>query len=386
MGSITMDGLTKVYPNGYQAVQGVSLQVEDGELMVLVGPSGCGKTTVLRMVAGLEQISEGTLSIAGRIVNGIGPEGRDIAMVFQNYALYPHMNVARNIGFSLSLRGEKKTSRNAKVHQAADILGLAPWLDRKPGELSGGQRQRVAMGRAIVREPTAFLMDEPLSNLDAKLRVQMRAEVIRLHRRLGVATIYVTHDQTEAMTMGNRVAVMRAGKVEQVGAPGRLYEDPSNVFVATFIGSPSVNLFEAHVSADGRGLVVGAEDFLLPASVLAARPALSRYAGRAVLLGLRPEHLALAASDATAPGIRGTVDLVESLGSESLIYFAPEARRVLAPDAPEEEELDLEANAVARVDPRAATGLHGGTDVHFSVDLVRALFFDAESGRSIRER
>src|SRR5579875_311507 len=252
MATITLEGVTKVYPNGFEAVHGIDLDVGDGEFMVLVGPSGCGKTTVLRMVAGLEDISDGILKIGDKIVNDLGPKERDIAMVFQNYALYPHMTVGENIGFALKLRKMPKDQIKAKVSEAAHILGLTEWIDRKPGQLSGGQRQRVAMGRAIVREPSVFLMDEPLSNLDAKLRVQMRAEVSRIQRRLDVATLYVTHDQTEAMTMGDRVAVMRSGEIQQVDTPQSLYDRPNNLFVAAFIGSPAMNLYEATLSEGAR--------------------------------------------------------------------------------------------------------------------------------------
>src|SRR6201993_2215960 len=247
MATVSMDKVNKVYENGFHAVKDMDMEVADGEFVVLVGPSGCGKTTTLRMVAGLEDITSGILRIGGKEANDETPKERDIAMVFQNYALYPHMTVADNIGFALKLRHMPKDERNAKVRDAAEILGLTDWLDRKPGQLSGGQRQRVAMGRAIVREPSVFLMDEPLSNLDAKLRVQMRAEVSRIQRRIGVATIYVTHDQTEAMTMGDRVAVLRAGVLQQCDNPQVLYDRPDNIFVAAFIGSPAMNLYEATV-------------------------------------------------------------------------------------------------------------------------------------------
>src|SRR5580692_868010 len=250
MAPITLEKVTKVYPNGFEAVHQLELDVADGEFMVLVGPSGCGKTTALRMVAGLEDITDGTIEVGGRVVNDLSPRERDMAMVFQNYALYPNMTVADNIGFSLSLQKMPKAERRAKVEEAARVLGLSEHLDRKPAQLSGGQRQRVAMGRAIVRSPAAFLMDEPLSNLDAKLRVHMRAEVARIQRRLAVATLYVTHDQTEAMTMGDRVAVLRTGTLQQCDAPQVLYDWPVNLFVAAFIGSPSMNLFEGQLNDD----------------------------------------------------------------------------------------------------------------------------------------
>ena len=291
MATIALEQINKLYPNGFHAVKDLDLDVRDGEFMVLVGPSGCGKTTALRMVAGLEEISSGTLAIGGKVVNDVTPKDRDIAMVFQNYALYPHMTVADNIGFALKMRKMSKPEIAAKVKETADILGLSDWLDRKPGQLSGGQRQRVAMGRAIVREPSVFLMDEPLSNLDAKLRVQMRAEVQRIQRRINVATMYVTHDQVEAMTMGDRVAVMRAGVLQQVDHPQVLYGHPDNLFVAAFIGSPAMNLYEAAVTEGARSFRLGSQDIELPASVRAARPGLASYAGQKVVVGLRPEHL-----------------------------------------------------------------------------------------------
>src|SRR5579863_4449775 len=291
MATVDLEQVNKVYENGFHAVIDLSLDVREGEFMVLVGPSGSGKTTALRMVAGLEDITSGTLRIGGKVANDETPKERDIAMVFQNYALYPHMTVADNIGFALKLRHLPKAEIQAKVQDAAEILGLTPWLDRKPGQLSGGQRQRVAMGRAIVREPSVFLMDEPLSNLDAKLRVQMRAEVARVQKRIGVATLYVTHDQIEAMTMGDRVAVLRTGTLQQVDHPQYLYDHPNNIFVAAFIGSPAMNLYEASVTEGARSFRLGSQDIELPASVLAAHPGLAAYAGRKVVVGLRPEHL-----------------------------------------------------------------------------------------------
>src|SRR6202034_3322185 len=273
MAMVTLEKLTKVYPNGTTAVSDLDLEVADGEFMVLVGPSGCGKTTALRMVAGLEDITSGVLRIGGKEANDETPKERDIAMVFQNYALYPHMTVAENIGFALKLRKLPKDQLNAKVKEAAEILGLTDWIDRKPGQLSGGQRQRVAMGRAIVREPSVFLMDGPLSTLDAKLRVQMRAEVSRIQRRIGVATVYVTHDQVEAMTMGDRVTVLRDGMLQQCDTPQNLYDNPDNIFVAAFIGSPSQNLYDAILGADARSLKLGSQEIDVPESVLLARPA-----------------------------------------------------------------------------------------------------------------
>src|SRR5579863_3489849 len=321
MATVDLEQINKLYPNGFHAVRDLNLDVRDGEFMVLVGPSGCGKTTALRMVAGLEPISSGTLRIGGRTVNDVTSKDRDIAMVFQNYALYPHMTVAENIGFALKLRKLPKASVAAKVKETAEILGLSDWLDRKPGQLSGGQRQRVAMGRAIVREPSVFLMDEPLSNLDAKLRVQMRAEVQRIQRRINVATFYVTHDQVEAMTMGDRVAVMRAGVLQQVDSPQVLYNHPDNLFVAAFIGSPAMNLYEATLTEGARSVRLGSQELALPQSVREARPRLASYANQKVVVGLRPEHLPAAVNgtpgNGTAgPTLAGLVDLVEALGSE----------------------------------------------------------------------
>src|SRR5579863_1680383 len=291
MATVDLEQVNKVYENGFHAVKDLSLDVREGEFMVLVGPSGCGKTTALRMVAGLEDITSGTLRIGGKVANDESPKERDIAMVFQNYALYPHMTVAENIGFALKMRKLGKDEIQAKVNNAAEILGLTEWLNRKPAQLSGGQRQRVAMGRAIVREPSVFLMDEPLSNLDAKLRVQMRAEVQRIQRRIAVATMYVTHDQIEAMTMGDRVAVMQSGVLQQVDHPQVLYDHPVNLFVAAFIGSPAIILNEAAATEGARSFRLGSQEIELSASVLAAHPGLAAYAGRKVVVGLRPEHL-----------------------------------------------------------------------------------------------
>src|ERR1700689_220801 len=289
MASISLESVSKIYPNGFEAVHELDLNVADGEFMVIVGPSGCGKTTALRMVAGLEEITSGRLKIGDRVVNHVTSKDRDIAMVFQNYALYPHMTVGENIGFSLGLRDISKSDIKAKVAEAATMLGLTAYLNRKPGQLSGGQRQRVAMGRAIVREPSVFLMDEPLSNLDAKLRVQMRTEVRRIQRRIGAATLYVTHDQTEAMTMGDRVAVMRAGVLQQCDEPSVLYNKPNNLFVAAFIGSPAMNLFEATISEDGSLLQLGSQRLPLGELLYQRVPSLRSYAGRKVVVGLRAE-------------------------------------------------------------------------------------------------
>lgn len=280
--TVTLDNVSKVYPNGFQAIQDLSIDIVDGEFLVLVGPSGCGKSTALRMIAGLEEISGGELRIGDRVVNDVEPKDRDIVMVFQNYALYPHMTVEENIGFALKLAKVSKEEIAQRVARAAEILELTSYLDRKSGQLSGGQRQRVAMGRAIVREPAAFLMDEPLSNLDAKLRVQMRAEIAALQRSLGVTTFYVTHDQVEAMTMGDRVAVIKDGVLQQVDTPQNLYDAPVNVFVAAFIGSPSMNLFAATLSVDGDSavLTLGSQQLTLSDEVLKSQPALREYAGK----------------------------------------------------------------------------------------------------------
>ena len=293
MAGVTFQGVSKIYPDGTRAVNDLNLGINDGEFMVLVGPSGCGKTTALRMVAGLEDISEGQLKIGDRVVNYVPPRDRDIAMVFQSYALYPHLTVYDNIAFGLKLKKMPKEEIDKRVQNAAQVLGLESFLDRKPRALSGGQRQRVAMGRAIVREPAAFLMDEPLSNLDAKLRVQMRAEIAKLQSDLGTTTVYVTHDQIEAMTMGDRVAVMRKGELQQVAAPQELYDRPLNLFVAGFIGSPSMNLVEATLERANGGLaaVAGSQRIALGDETLSARPALKQFEGRPVILGIRPEDL-----------------------------------------------------------------------------------------------
>ncbi len=303
--------VSKVYPNGVEAVSHLSLDVEDGEFVVLVGPSGCGKTTALRMVAGLEDVTDGEIEIGGRVVNDLSPRERDIAMVFQNYALYPHMTVAENIGFSLEMQKLPKAQVGPKVEDAARVLGLTDQLRRKPAQLSGGQRQRVAMGRAIVREPAAFLMDEPLSNLDAKLRVHMRAEVARIQRHLGVATLYVTHDQVEAMTMGDRVAVMRSGKLQQYAPPKELYDRPTNLFVASFIGSPAMNLYQATVDSEGRSISLGDQRLSLPSRADRRGcdrrvPRVSAWwseSGLRTSATRRPTVIALRASDFTAQSI-----------------------------------------------------------------------------------
>jgi multiple sugar transport system ATP-binding protein len=381
---VSLEKVNKVYENGFHAVHDMSLNIADGEFMVLVGPSGCGKTTALRMVAGLEDITSGILRIGGKEVNDETPKERDIAMVFQNYALYPHMTVAQNIGFALKLRKLPRAEVDAKVKEAADILGLTDWLDRKPGQLSGGQRQRVAMGRAIVRQPSVFLMDEPLSNLDAKLRVQMRAEVARIQRHLNVSTIYVTHDQIEAMTMGDRVTVMRDGRLQQVDTPQHLYDNPDNIFVAAFIGSPAMNLYDAVVGENVRSIKLGSQEIDLPEAVVLKRPALRGYAGKDVVVGLRPEHLPAESDQATGPKLVGEVDLVEALGSELVVHFTIDANRVLAEGAVDKDEAAAvkKGEGVARV--AAKTPVKPGDRLTFAVSIEDMQFFDTETGLAIR--
>jgi multiple sugar transport system ATP-binding protein len=389
MASISLESVSKIYPNGYQAVDELSLDVAEGEFMVMVGPSGCGKTTALRMVAGLEEISSGTLRIGDEVSNQRTSKERDVAMVFQNYALYPHMSVAENIAFGLSLRKIPKSDIKKKVAEAASILGLSELLGQKPGLLSGGQRQRVAMGRAIVRDPKVFLMDEPLSNLDAKLRVQMRTEVRRIQRRIGVATLYVTHDQTEAMTMGDRVAVMRLGLLQQCDAPQVLYARPKNLFVAAFIGSPAMNLFEGALSDDGTLLRVGSQELSMDSAVYQARPGLAQYKGEKIVVGFRCEDLPVAGPDLGGGAVmKARVEEIEALGSELLVHFSIDATRVgLEVSAVAEEgeldvtSIDIVGEGVARVEPRA--DVHVGQDVTFRVFTERLHFFDVESQNAI---
>ena len=392
MAEVTFVDVAKVYPDGTRAVNDLDLEIGDGEFMVLVGPSGCGKTTALRMVAGLEDISEGTLRIGDRVVNNVPSRDRDIAMVFQSYALYPHLNVYDNIGFGLKLRGMKKSEIDERVKRAAQQLGLEDYLDRKPRALSGGQRQRVAMGRAIVREPSAFLMDEPLSNLDAKLRVQMRAEISELQTSLGVTTIYVTHDQIEAMTMGDRVAVMRKGVLQQVDEPQVLYDSPVNLFVGGFIGSPAMNMLDATLEREGPTLtaVAGAQRIRLSDETFSVRPALAGYEGRRVILGIRPEDIDDAALVTDGgPRLEGTVRLREALGSEVMVHLEVDARpaqtdetRELARDRGE-EALDDTSNAVVvgRFSPR--TRVKPGDRAEAAVETRALHFFDPDSGLGI---
>jgi multiple sugar transport system ATP-binding protein len=393
---IELDGITKRYQDGTTAVRSLDLSIADGELMVLVGPSGCGKTTALRMVAGLEEITDGTILIDGQPVNDMEPRDRDIAMVFQSYALYPHLSVRDNMAFSLKYRKTPKAEIRRRVDEAARILELEELLGRKPRQLSGGQRQRVAMGRAIVRQPRAFLMDEPLSNLDAKLRVQMRAEIAKLQRSLGVTTIYVTHDQTEAMTLGSRVAVLRHGVLQQVAAPQELYSRPGNLFVAGFIGSPAMNLIEASLEPGDGGpeVVFGPHRLLVPAAVLREHAALDRYLGRKVVLGIRPEHLEDAAlvPDAAAESVLDvTVELREELGAEvnahctvgvPPVQVAGVAIGDTEPDAAEIEEVPQIPALIARLDPR--TTIREGEPARVYVDLSSLHFFDPDTGESLR--
>jgi multiple sugar transport system ATP-binding protein len=329
MGIVKFDGVGKTYPDGTRAVTGLTLEIAEGEFLVFVGPSGCGKTTALRMVAGLEEISEGTLSIGGRVVNNVAPQGRDIAMVFQNYALYPHMTVFDNIAFPLASRRMPKAQIAESVNRVARLLDLAPFLKQRPKNLSGGQRQRVAMGRALVRDPAVFLMDEPLSNLDAKLRVQMRAEISRIQRELAVTTVYVTHDQVEAMTMGDRIAVMRHGVLQQIGSPQELYDNPKNLFVATFVGSPAMNLMLGEVVGDaGHAAVrIGTQEIALRNG--SAPKGLSGYMGRRVAVGIRPEALGEATGTSGEAVLSGIVARVEPLGSDRLVHIQLEAAGVI---------------------------------------------------------
>ena len=381
MGSIALKEIDKVYENGFHAVHKLSLDVADGEFLVLVGPSGCGKSTALRMIAGLETISSGELRIGGKVVNDLEPKDRDVAMVFQSYALYPHLTVRNNIAFALKLQKMPKAEINERVENAARILELTENLDRRPGQLSGGQRQRVAMGRAIVRQPQAFLMDEPLSNLDAKLRVQMRAEVSKIQHSLNVTTVYVTHDQIEAMTMGDRVAVLSRGVLQQVDTPQGLYDHPNNVFVGAFIGSPQMNLLEATVarSDSDTTLRMGSSTLTVPASVLAARPSLAGYDGRRVVVGIRPEHLSTA-TDGAPDTIKGVIDVREGLGSEVILHITTDA--VGVDTAAAENSTDASDRAVvARVEPHTTAQV--GERAVLGVDTSQLHLFDVESGLSI---
>jgi multiple sugar transport system ATP-binding protein len=398
MAEIRLESVYKVYGGGTLAVSDLTLDIADGEFMVFVGPSGCGKTTALRMIAGLEDISSGKVVIGDSVVNDKPPKDRDVAMVFQNYALYPHLSVRDNIGFGLKLRKVDKAEIKRRVDDAAQVLGLQEYLDRKPKALSGGQRQRVAMGRAIVREPQAFLMDEPLSNLDAKLRVQMRSEILRLQKDLGVTTVYVTHDQVEAMTMGDRVAVMKKGELQQVDAPQTLYDNPHNLFVAGFIGSPAMNLIEAELRLDDDAWVsFGSYRLQLPPEVVAERPRLRDYDGKKLIFGIRPEDMEDASLHTDYPPerrIRVRATIVEALGAELLVHADIDAPPVLTEDTKElaadvgsledlqETSRHGTSELVAKVSPRSAVA--NDTDIELSVDTGRAHFFDPETGSSIK--
>src|SRR5436190_8192176 len=394
MADITLENVTKRFSDGYVAVRDMNLEIRDGEFMILVGPSGCGKTTALRMVAGLAEITGGELRIGGEVVNALSPGDRDIAMVFQNYALYPHMSVRGNMGFALKLRGESKEEINRKVEEAARILDLEPHLDRKPSQLSGGQRQRVAMGRAVVRDPRAFLMDEPLSNLDAKLRVQMRTEVARIQQTLGTTTIYVTHDQTEAMTLGDRVAVMRSGLMQQVGTPMELYNEPANLFVAGFIGSPAMNFMPARVDGEHLKLPIGDVNISQHLRERAGR----LESGRALIAGIRPENFEEASSPEAdrqrGIAFRARIEVLEAMGSEFYAHFTADTDQSI--DSAELRELAEDAGAgdvptsgeqgriVARLDPSAH--LRQGEEAELWLDASALHLFDPDDGRSLTSR
>jgi multiple sugar transport system ATP-binding protein len=396
MAGVTFDRVSKIYPDGTRAVNQIELDIEDKEFMVLVGPSGCGKTTALRMVAGLEDISEGVLRIGERVVNRVPSRDRDIAMVFQSYALYPHLSVYDNIAFGLKLAKTPKAEIDKRVQEAATVLGLDGLLYRKPRALSGGQRQRVAMGRAIVRQPQAFLMDEPLSNLDAKLRVQMRAEIAGLQQDLGVTTIYVTHDQIEAMTMGDRVAVMRKGELQQVAPPQELYDRPLNLFVGGFIGSPAMNMLEGKLARANGGLSMSLSDqtLELDRAVLDDRPGLKEFEGRDVIIGIRPEDLedaSLASDSAAGARLRGDVELTEALGSEVMVHFHVDARpavteetRELARDRGDASTAETQSEGTTLVGRFGArTRLRKGDTTEVAVDTRNLHFFDPETGLGI---
>jgi multiple sugar transport system ATP-binding protein len=384
MAPISFDRVTKVFDNDAVAVRELTLGIQNGEFMVLVGPSGSGKSTALRMVAGLEETTSGTIRIGERVVNDVAPRDRDIAMVFQNYALYPHMSVRENMGFGLRLRRIGRKLIRERVEQAARMLAIGELLERRPRQLSGGQRQRVAMGRAIVREPQAFLMDEPLSNLDAKLRVEMRAYIARLHQRLGTTTLYVTHDQTEAMTMADRVAVMCDGRIEQVDRPQAIYERPANVFVAGFIGSPAMNLVHSRIEAENGTLyaMLGEHRLQLPDRPL-RWPGLGRYVGRDIVLGVRPEAFvdgrrSSAADPATT--IEVDVALAEPLGAETILHFDAGAENA-RPEAVLESDVEDETYLTARLDGQ--TAIDAGERVPLAVDVERLHFFDRETGAAV---
>ncbi len=393
MADVVLQDVNKEYDNGFRAVTDLNLEINEAEFLVMVGPSGCGKSTTLRMIAGLEDISSGTLKIGERVVNELPPKDRDIAMVFQNYALYPHMTVFDNIAFSLKLARRPRAEIKERVADVARILELDSQLDKRPAHLSGGQRQRVAMGRAIVRRPRVFLLDEPLSNLDAKLRVQMRAEITALQREVGITTFYVTHDQVEAMTMADRVAVISQGVLQQVDTPMTLFNEPDNIFVAAFIGSPSMNIMEGVLSRNGEGLslALGSQSLAVPDKVLGHRPALEGYLGQKLAVGLRPKDLEDAAVVPEHPGdqrIRASVLHTEALGFEIIAYFDMDAKPVISKEALElsDEEISAAENSETKVHARfnPTTSVTSGDTIDVAVTVDNAHFFDLDTGLAIR--
>lgn len=390
MGAINISNVGKVYPNGTRALEDINIEINDGEFVVLVGPSGCGKTTLLRMVAGLEDITEGEISIADKVVNEVAPKDRDIAMVFQNYALYPHMSVYDNMAFSLKLRKLPKDEIDNKVKDAAKTLEISELLDRKPKALSGGQRQRVAMGRAIVRNPQAFLMDEPLSNLDAKLRVQMRAELGQLHSQLKTTTLYVTHDQVEAMTMGDRVAVIRKGKLQQIDTPREIYLYPKNIFVAGFIGSPSMNFVYATTKTVKNGTEISFGDSKITSKN--APENLKKFEGKEIVLGIRPEAFEdaiYANSEEYTEKININISLLEQLGSDSYIHFYKDIKpvqtkaieEILADEGEDISSLGTQTKFIARINPNSS--VKEGESIDLSIDSKKLHYFDPETGLAI---
>ena len=394
MAEITLDQVDKIYGGGLKAVDDLTLEIQDGEFMVLVGPSGCGKSTALRMIAGLEEVTSGTVRVGDQVVNSLPPKDRDIAMVFQNYALYPHMTVAQNLAFGLRMRKTPKQEIERRVRTAASILGLEPYLGRKPAALSGGQRQRVAMGRAIVREPQAFLMDEPLSNLDAKLRVSMRASLAELHDRLSVTTVYVTHDQIEAMTLGDRVCVLRDGMLQQVDTPQNLFDHPVNLFVGGFIGSPAMNIVIATLTSgdDGAAVTFAGHRLAIPETVMRTSPGLAAYAGRELILGIRPSDFEDSRlTEDSWPRLTVATHVTEALGSEINVIFAIDAPPVehpdiadLATDQDEAGSIPLHAGKslwTARVNARSQ--VRAGDRIELGVDTRNLHFFDPDTGLAI---
>jgi multiple sugar transport system ATP-binding protein len=387
MGELKLENIEKHYGT-FHAVKDLNIEVADGEFLVLVGPSGCGKSTALRMIAGLEAISGGTLRIDGEVMNTVRSKDRDIAMVFQNYALYPHMTIYDNIAFSLQVQKYDKAEIKTRVSETARVLQLEPHLKKRPGQLSGGQRQRVAMGRAIVRRPKIFLMDEPLSNLDAKLRVQMRAEIASLQHRLGVTTVYVTHDQVEAMTMGDRVAVLKDGVLQQVDTPSVIYDRPVNTFVATFIGSPSMALFFADLetNASGGTVTIGGQSLSVPVESFVSRPKLREYDGKRIIVGIRPENLSDPSLSGVDNTLQGDINLKESLGSDIMVHFTIEAiqAEVVSPDTLEslpDSSQSGQANCIARLSPRSQVPDSG--TFKFGIDVEHMHYFDADIGEAI---